>query len=62
MTRPGERTTLTFSDLRKFDPSPFEFTIAGMRSFRDTARALLQETGVQAPLEQLRSTLEAVTP
>jgi hypothetical protein len=61
-TRPGERTTLTFSDLREFDPSPFEFSIAGMLSFRDAARALLQETGEQAPLEQLRSTLEAVTP
>ena len=35
--RPGEKTVLTFSNLRPIDASVLDFSIAGMQAFRDMA-------------------------
>ncbi len=53
MVRPGERTVLTFSELKKIDASVFDFTREGMVRFRDVAKAKFQEDGEQAAFDDL---------
>jgi outer membrane lipoprotein-sorting protein len=50
---PGERTTMTFSDLRRFDVSRFKFTLEGLIAFRDAAKAKLEAGDGATRLENL---------
>ena len=60
--RPGEKTVLTFSGLKKIDASVFDFTREGMVRFRDVAKALFQEDGEQAVLDDLMVAIGEATP
>jgi hypothetical protein len=51
--RPGERSVLTFSNLRRLDLDGRRFDQAALRAFRDAAVARLEATGEQAEAEEL---------
>jgi hypothetical protein len=50
--RQGEKTTMTFSDLRPFDVSHLAFTLEGLTAFRDRALAV-RGGSATSPLEEL---------
>jgi len=60
--RPGERSVLTFSDLRRFPSSRFTYTREALPAFRDAARAKLESDGIQARPEDLVEMLEPEQP
>lgn len=51
--RPSERSTLTFSNLRRIDAAGLPFTRDALPAFRDAAQAKLEADGVQAEAEDL---------
>ena len=55
--RPGERTTLTFSNLREFDASRLTYTPQALREFRDAALSVQDAGGGQASPEDLLTIL-----
>jgi len=57
--RPGETTTMTFTNLRPFDTTPFLFDREGMLRFRDAALAIRESTGAHARPEQLHDRLSS---
>ena len=60
--RPGEMTTMTFSDLRELDVSAFPFDPETLPLFRDAAQAFLEAEGVQVRAEDLPGLLGAGGP
>lgn len=60
--RPGERTTMIFSNLRPLDASGLEFTVPGLVRFRDAAREKFEADGAQAQPEELLAMLEPAAP
>jgi len=60
--RPGERTTLTFSDLREFDASKLTYTPQALREFRDAALSVLDAGGGQVKAEELLTILGGEEP
>ena len=60
--RPGEETTLTFSNLRPFPSGDFDYSKGAMSPFRDRAQASFDATGEQPSLEQLRPVSGEKTP
>jgi len=60
--RPGQTSTLTFSDLRKLDSSGVVYTREAMLAFRDTALLQLDVSGEQISLEELVQALKANQP
>ena len=60
--RRGEKTTLTFSDLRKIDASGLDFTREGLSAIRDAAMAYLKSEGVQVGVEELVARVKAAGP
>ena len=59
--RPGERTTMSFTNLRRFDASRFRFTVEGLTALRDAAKAKLAKDP-QARLEDLAPLLAPARP
>lgn len=57
-SRPGEKTTMEFSDLRAVDAARLSFTTDGLVKFRDAARALFAAEGRQARPEALIDMLD----
>ena len=60
--RPGERTVLTFRDLRRFDSSRLDFSRDALVALRDAFRARRREDGTQARPEEIIELLEPVQP
>ncbi len=58
----GERTIMTFSNLRKFDTSGLCFKRQELLALRDAAVAKWEADGVQADLEQILATFRAGSP
>ena len=56
-SRPDDKTTLTFSNLRPVDASRAEFTVPGLIAFRDAARRMSEVDGAQAQAEDLLAML-----
>jgi len=57
--RPGEHTTLTFSNLRRFDSSAIDFSREGLPALRDAALSLAGDERRQVSLEELVSSMKA---
>lgn len=60
--RPGERTILTFTNLRRFPSTKLSFTVEGLPAIRDAALAVRDRRGRQAQPEDLLPGREAVGP
>lgn len=59
--RPGERTTMTFSNIRPFDASGMSFTLPGLLAFRDAALNL-GAAASEVSLEELAAAQAAREP
>ncbi len=59
--RPGERTIMSFTNLRRFDASRFRFTVEGLTAVRDAAKVKLGED-LEARLEDLVPLLAPARP
>lgn len=60
--RPGEKTTMTFENLRPLDASGLSFDVPGLVDFRNAARRRLETDGAQSEPEELIAMLVPATP